>query len=416
MSAHDGGRATPAPRSRRLAWALETANLLSGIGNALVIIALPWLVLERTGSPRTAGAVAAVGGVAIVVASPLVGAAVDRFGRRTMSMVSDAASLVAAAGFPLADRAGRLGLATIVVLTVIGSAFDPAAYTARKSMVPTVASRSGMDVARLTGIHEGVYLAGWTIGPVVGAWAIATVSDVGAMTVAAVAFAGAMLAVSLVDGDDPHGVDPEQAATPGWRTLVEGVRLLVRDRVLAVMTLVVMGFLLLYLPTESVLLPVHFNALDEPRGLGLTISTLAGGAAIGAFGFGTLSRRLTRRTIVRGSVGATAVAVALMATLPPLPGMMLAAFLLGLGWGPMEPLLTTLVQERVPASAHGRVFGLQLSLYFALPPFGQALAGQLAERFGVASAYAGLAAGFCTAALVVALLPTIGRLDAPGPA
>jgi len=37
---------------------LETTNLLSGMSNGVVTIAIPWLVLQRTGSITAAGLVA----------------------------------------------------------------------------------------------------------------------------------------------------------------------------------------------------------------------------------------------------------------------------------------------------------------------------------------------------------------------
>jgi hypothetical protein len=37
---------------------LEAANLAAGVGNAIVMLAIPWLVHERTGSPSSAGLIA----------------------------------------------------------------------------------------------------------------------------------------------------------------------------------------------------------------------------------------------------------------------------------------------------------------------------------------------------------------------
>lgn len=401
--------------SRRPAWLLEAANLASGAGNALVIVALPWLVLERTGSAARAGAVVAIAGLAVVVASPIVGLAVDRLGRRTVAVASDLVSLVSVLAYPLLDRSIGLTFPTIVALAVLGAAFDPAAYTARKAMVPDVAAASGMDRVRLTGIHEGVYLAGWTLGPALGAWAIAAIGPEDALGAAAIGFLVAMVAVWSLPVGGRRGVDDEVAMAPGLRALTEGMRLLARDRVLATVTVVIMVYLLLYLPTESVLLPVHFQARDEATGLGFTISALAGGAAIGSFGYGGLARRAQRRTIVRTAALLTALAVAIMATLPALPLMMLGGFLLGLGWGPLEPMLTTLVQERVPEEAHGRVFGLQLGLYSAMPPVAQWLTGVSADAVGVGPTYLGVALLFGATSLVVIALPALRGLDRPGP-
>ena len=92
-----------------------------------------------------------------------------------------------------------------------------------------------------------------------------------------------------------------------------------------------------------------------------------------------------------------------MAFLPPLPLLMIAGFLLGLSWGPYNPLISTLVQERVPAHLHGRVFGVQTAVFYAAPPLGMVLAGISVESLGVGTTYLILAAILSTTALLALL-------------
>ena len=40
-------------------WLLQAANLCSGLGNAMITLAIPWLVMERLGSATLAGLVLA---------------------------------------------------------------------------------------------------------------------------------------------------------------------------------------------------------------------------------------------------------------------------------------------------------------------------------------------------------------------
>jgi MFS family permease len=100
-----------------------------------------------------------------------------------------------------------------------------------------------------------------------------------------------------------------------------------------------------------------------------------------------------------------------MALLPPLPFFLTAGFLLGLGWGPMEPLLNTLVQTRVPAHVQGRVYGVQMSLFYAAGPAGLLGAGLAVERWGVQASYAIIAVLLASVCLVIALLPSLRGLD-----
>ena len=120
---------------------LQVANLLGGVANSTVAVLVPWLVLQETGSAADAGLVAAAAAIPGIFVSPFVGALVDRFGRRRVSMASDAFSAFSVSLFPLAEGAGVLTLGMILALAVLGATFDPAGYTARKSLIPDVALR-----------------------------------------------------------------------------------------------------------------------------------------------------------------------------------------------------------------------------------------------------------------------------------
>ena len=176
---------------------LQVANLLGGVSNACVAILVPWLVLEQTGSAADAGIVGAAAAVPGILVSPFVGALVDRLGRRLVSMVSDLLSAVSVALFPILAHEGTLTLATIAALAVLGAAFDPAGYTARKALIPDVARASRMPLDTLNGLHEGIFAAGFVVGPVVAAAGIATVGAVDSFWITTIAF---LLAVAAVAG------------------------------------------------------------------------------------------------------------------------------------------------------------------------------------------------------------------------
>jgi predicted MFS family arabinose efflux permease len=96
-----------------------------------------------------------------------------------------------------------------------------------------------------------------------------------------------------------------------------------------------------------------------------------------------------------------------MAFLPSLPWLMAAAFFLGLSWGPYNPLISTLVQKRIPAELHGRVFGVQTAVFYAAPPLGMVLAGLSVEHYGVKVTYIVLAGILSLTALLVLLTKSL---------
>ncbi|CAA9367941.1 MAG: hypothetical protein AVDCRST_MAG34-3162 [uncultured Nocardioidaceae bacterium] len=398
--------------SRRPLVLLQCANVVGGVSNALVMVVVPWLILERTGSPAAAGLAGALTALPGIVMAPAVGVLVDRVGRRAVSIASDLASAVSVLLFPVLDAVGMLGVPAILTLTLVGAAFDPAGYTARKALIPDVADTAGVSRDSVNGLHEGLFMAGWVVGPALGALGIATVGSVDTMWFAFAAFGLAALAVALLRVPDQTSVTVSEGheATP-LRSARAGLRVLIADRPVWLLTLTVALISLIYMPTESVLLPVHFEGIDQPAAFGAVISAMAGGGMLGAFGYGWLARRLTRYRTAVVSMSVVAVAYVPLAFLPPPPAMVVAALLVGLAWGPMEPLLNSVVQERFPAHQHGRVYGVQLSLYYASAPLGQLLAGVSVEGFGVQPVMFGIAAGLVGVALLVATMPVLRRLD-----
>jgi MFS family permease len=173
--------------------------------------------------------------------------------------------------------------------------------------------------------------------------------------------------------------------------------------VLRTLTIAYLIIAAIYLPTESIVLAAHFEALAEPASLGFVISMLAAGATIGAFGFGWLSARLSRPMILRVTLVGTAVSILPMALLPPVSWLATAGFFLGLFWGPLNPLVTTLIQQRVPADEQGRVISVQLSAFYAAPPLGMLLTGLAVERWGVGDTYLALGVALAATALVACL-------------
>jgi MFS family permease len=393
---------------------LEGANAASGVANAIVMIVIPWLVLERTGSAAYAGLVVAAASLPGIVVAPLVGFAIDRFGRRIVSIVSDILSALSVAAFPLVALVQDLSLPWILALAVIGATFDPAGYTARKSLLPDVATASRFPLDRLNGIHEGIFGVGWAIGPALGAVLIGVVGPVQAFWVPFGLFVLAIFTILALRVGDA-GQEARRAAGEehlgAWQGLVLGAKVLWHDRALRAITVALMVLAAVYLPTESVVLPAYFQGRDEPASLGILVSVMSLGTIVGAFGYGWLSARFTRYQLARTVLIGTAVAIVPLALLPPLPVMIAAGFLLGLAWGPFSPLMNTLVQRRVPADVQGRVYGVQTSLFYAAPPMAFLLTGWSVETFGVQATYLALAVILVATSIGVLFVRSIRDID-----
>ena len=388
----------------------QLSNFSSGLGNSIVMITIPWLILQETGSPAFAGLVAAISALPGLFISPIGGWLVDHIGRRSVSIGADLLSSLSVMAFPIVALTSDLSSLTILLIAVVGAIFDPAGYTARKTLLADVAKASEIKLDRLNGIHDGFMGLAWIIGPTVGAGLISTIGAVNSFWVSAALFIIAALAIAFLRvgnlGRDARDL-AEQRGEVSNRSIRVGFKVLWNDKLLRTITISILVLAAVYLPTETVVLPTYFEQLDNPAGLGIVISALAAGSTIGSFGYGWISTRLSRRTLVRMTLIGTAVSIIPMAFLPPLPLLATAAFFLGLSWGPFNPLISTLIQQRVPADQQGRVFGVQTAVFYAAPPLGMVISGLSVENVGVKTTYLFLAAILSTTAILALLTKSL---------
>lgn len=399
--------------SRRPLYLLEGANALSGLSNAIAIITIPWLIFERTGSATQAGIVVAASTIPGIFISPFVGALIDHYGRKRVSIGSDLLSALSVMLFPIWDSLFGLTFASIATFAVLGAAFDPAGYTARKSLIPDVAKASNTSMDKLNSWHEAVFSGGWALGPAIGAFAISIVGAANSMWIVFVAFILAIILISMLHVGDlglehREEIDDQEKF---WTSTLRGLQVLKSDKAMYYLTLSIVFLAMVYLPTESVVLPKYFSDINNPRGLGFVLSSMAIGGIASMLAYPRLVKRFKKRSIVIGALAATSLAMIPMTFFPPIGLFVLAGFLLGLGWGPMNPLMNSLVQQRVAPHIQGRVFGVQTSLFYASGPIGMFVTGVSVDAFGVRPVYIAAVSILIVFQLFIMFLPDLHDLD-----
>ncbi|MGN9811860.1 MFS transporter [Micromonospora sp. BQ11] len=400
------------PRTRRTPLLLlEGATLLSGAGNGVATVALPWLVLERTGSATAAGVVAAATALPLLLSSLFAGTVVDLIGRRRTALVSDALSAVSVALIPVVDSLLGLNLGLIVLLAVVGAVFDPAGLTARETLLPAAAQSAGWRIEQANGVHKAVWGLAFLLGPGVGGLLIAVVGASSTLWVTAAGFALAVLLIAAVRL--PGAGRPEKPPAGLWQGTVEGLRFVWRDPLLRAIALIMMVLVALYLPVEGVVLPTWFVEQDQPARLGAILMTMSIGTVVGALASSVAGRLIRRRTLLAVALVVTGAALLGLAFLPPYPAMIAIAALVGIAYGPVGPLSNYAMQTRTPEHLRGRVVGVMTSFAYAAGPAGYLLAGPLVEWLGVRTAFLTLAGAVLVAAVAAAPVRALRMLDDP---
>ena len=389
----------PTPAGNRATLPLfVAAEALSLFGNAAISIVLPWLVLSRTGDPSVAGLVAAVAAVPSILATLVGGWLIDHVGQRRMSIVADVGSALSVAGLAIVDWAFGLDIGWFVVLGVLGALFDVPGMTARETLMGRVSLTSGVTLDKVAAIRQGVFGVAFLAGPAVAGVLLTVLDPIRVVWITAACSALAALCTLLMPLVTVEAEPTDGQPQPG------GLATLWASPALRAMVVIAFGSALLTAPLITVLLPAHFQRLNQADWLGYTMSAFAAGSIVGSILYGVLAARSRRLVYVLGLL----LQVVGMAGFATLTGFWLVAagsVLVGVGGGLLSPIFLVFFTERVAERVRGRVLSLVNALGMIAAPIGLSLMALLLTRSSLAVGALVVFLGF----LVVAAYALVSR-------
>lgn len=377
----------------------------------MVFIALPWLALEITGSAASAGALVALTSIPGIFFGPILGTLIDRIGRRISGFISEVLTALTILLIPVVHNSIEISFALLVLLALGRAIVSPASSTARKSIIPDVAGPSGLSLERANSIHEAVFATGFAIGPAVAALFIGLIGPFDVFYV--VAFFSTLSATALffVRTKESRGDGVSETGSLLQDTILGAKTVLKTPAVLLGLSFV-MTLAMIYLPIEMVVLPAHFNALDYAEGLGILISTMAGASVVGALLFEKLQKKFKYSTIMKFGFIGLGSSVLLMSLLPPFWVLLILGAVLGFSWGPLMPMLNTVIQRVIPENMRGRVFGIEMTIWGAGPTLTAVAVGIAVDGVGVQPVYLFLAVIVLVLSVFVSFNKSNKQLDA----
>jgi MFS family permease len=323
---------------------------------------LPLHVKALGGTEATVGAVMGTAGFAGICAIPLVGATIDRYGRRRFFVGGSLAMALASVGFLLIDR---IGPALYALRAFQGMSFA-AAFTGATALAAELAP--AQHRARAFGIFGVSTLSTHAIAPAVGE----EIARIGGFAMLFAVAAGlSLLAVACalsVRGGGPLGRrGPEHLP---WRMdrAQWGLAVTIAFCGLA------FGVVITFIPTF-----VHGSGLGRV-GVFFGIYTVA--AVLVRLVGGGASDALGRRAVILPSLVLFAGSILLLAFVRSVPMLGVAAVLFGIAQGLSYPALNAFAVDRTAEGHFGRVQALFAGA-FNLGVTSAAFAfGAVAERFG----------------------------------
>jgi predicted MFS family arabinose efflux permease len=225
--------------------------------------------------------------------------------------------------------------------------------------------------------------------PLAGVLIAATGSAVGMYVDAASFLAAAALVTLGVPVAAPAKSPAAQGSpvAPGFLgQLREGLALLRTMPVISAMTAFVIVTNFLDDAFTPLFLPVYAQrVLHSSAAMGWFLGAVGVGSIAGTLLYGPLSRTVLshRRLTLFGCFAVVAVLRATLSFEPGALGVTVICFLTGVAGGPLNPMLSTVMLERVPEELRGRVFGLTGAMALTSAPLGVLTAGWLVDVAGL---------------------------------
>ncbi len=382
---------------------LLAANAVSEFGSMLTLVALPWFVLQTTGSASKAGITLAVDTVPILFAGLFGGVLVDRLGYKSSSVLADLGSGVVVGAIPLVYLTLGTRFWQLLVLVFLASLVNQPGRIARTSLIPDLAEEAGMPLVRVNSLVQSIPRLALLLGPPIAGVLISLVGASHVLFIDAATFAVSALLVLV---GIPHVTQPSETAGGSmFGDVLAGLKYIKSDSLL--LWLMIMSSIgsLVAEPLYTIVYPVYARQVyGNAVSLGLMFSALAAGCLAGLGLYTLFGTRIPYRVIFVGGFAARAVALWIMVLLPALPVLLAAIAIESFCFEPINPLLISMYQERTPAGMRGRVFGTANAIAVGTLPVGTIIGGFLLAGPGLVPTVVIIA---CACAVHVAILATL---------
>ncbi|HKD80087.1 MAG TPA: MFS transporter [Candidatus Angelobacter sp.] len=381
-------------RNYRLLW---MGNSISWMGDQFYVVAMPWLVLQLTGSAVALGAILMTAAIPRAVLMLIGGAMTDRISARRI-MIATAwlrtllvAALAALVWFHL------LHLWHIYVLAFAFGSADAFYSPAAQAFLPSLLKPEQLPAAN--SVSQSTLQITTLVGPAPAAMVVKALGTAWAFIIDAISFL--FIIGALWQLPDPPLRQSVRKSM--WNSIAEGLRYVGNDAALRSLLLVIaminfcvtgpMGVSLAWIAKQRFGSPLAFAVLT---------SSLAGGSLLGMILAGLKRQQRNRGWLLLGVSSFTGLSVGVLGILHYLWLMAAVLLLMAMAVGFLNIQLISWFQQRVDRAVLGRVMSVLMFAAIGLMPVSLAAAGlalkwSLPGMFAVAGALVLLVTALATA-------------------
>lgn len=382
---------------------------VSSTGLWMQNVTVPYVLNEATGSAAWVGLAGFAQFIPAMLLGPVGGTFADRFPRRRILMISQAAAMVVAFALWLSVLDGEVDPGLMVVLVALAGIAAGFGIPAWQSLVPELVPRESLLNA--VALNSAQFNASRALGFLLGGFALHVFGPAAAFLANGLSYLAVLGALAMV-GAGRQGADA-RSETGAFRAAMAYTR---RHPGL-LLTIVTVGVVAFLGSPVILLAPVfareEFHVDEAAYGLlaaAFGIGATVGAVVLGAYGDGIGRSRLTRRALAVYGAGLLA-----MGLTPAYAGGVAAMFTIGASYLVVVSALNTALQEAVDPRFRGRVTALYFMAFTGGYPVGALLQGALADVTGVRVVVAAAGIVLMGYAAILTARPALARALDPLP-
>jgi MFS family permease len=384
------------------------------------MIALPWLVLQLTGSALALGTIMALASIPRAVFMLVGGAFVDRFSPRSVMIASNLARLVLVGLLSALVLTNNTQMWMLYVLALAFGLADAFYFPAQTAIVPQVLPVDQLQAGNT--FVQGTAQLSLFVGPVLAGGLIALLGHAAngapdtrgigiAFGIDTLSFVASLVTLMLmrIPSVTKHAAVPENVI----ESIKEGFAYVWSRTVLRVLFLLIVATNFLVMGPVTVGIPVLADTrlVEGAAAFGIIMSAFGAGSLLGIILSNVIPQPKPEHygTVIMLVVSTLGVGIALMPLFASTAVIAVISLLIGAMAGYQRMMLFTWLQKRIPQELMGRVMSLLFFCAIGLAPVSNALAGAILEidLNGLFIIGGGLMAAL---SLLTILLPVVRRM------
>ena len=352
---------------------------VSLIGTWIQIVAQSWLVFQLTNSAFLLGVVGFLSSIPVFLLSLFGGVLADRLNKRNILIATQSAFMLLA--FLLAALT-QMKLVTpyqimfIALLNGVVMAFDA---PSRQAMVVELVGKDYLFNA--IALNSIAFNSSRIIGPALAGVLVATIGMSGCFYINGISFLPLIIALFFIRVNRYTASDKNNTV---WRDLKEGL-IFIRNNRLILVLITMTGVVSLFGIAYVIFMPIFANDILKVgvQGLAMLMSSAGLGALLAALLLARLGDFKYKGKLLVLASFIFSLSLVLFSLSKIYLLSLIALLFIGGSSVTAIALINTILQTKVPNEFMGRVMGVYMLTFFGILPFGNLIAGSLAEALGI---------------------------------